>query len=274
MTLLSFAALAAYLVASVAFVLDVWRPNERSMNVAIKALGLGAALQALDFVVGALVFSALPVTGFPRSLALLAWTTALAGLAIIVKFRLPLVGALVAPAVSAALGLACAGSGQNHGALPEALRSAWLPVHVTLAFLGEALFVIAAGVSFLYLIQESRLKAKRPLEIPQSRLPNLEKLDRINYQLLTCGFVLLSLAIVSGAMWAASTWGRFWSWEPVESWSLVLWLLYAALLQSRLAVGLRGRRAARLTIALFAVLLCSYVGINLFNPGKHGGSFG
>ena len=109
---------------------------------------------------------------------------------------------------------------------------------------------------------------------PVGKLPSLEKLDRINYRLPGWGFVLLSLAMVTGAIWAANAWGRFWSWEPRESWSLITWVLYAALLESRLTVGWRGRRAATLTIVVFAVLVGSFVGVSLLYPGKHGGSFG
>jgi cytochrome c-type biogenesis protein CcsB len=160
----------------------------------------------------------------------------------------------------------------RHLALPASLQSAWLPVHVTLAFLGYALFVLAAGVSLVYLVYERRLKSKRLLLATSA--PSLEKLDRINYHLLGWGFLMLTLAIVSGAIWADATWGNFWSWEPQESWSLVIWLLYAALLESRLTVGWRGRRAAALTIVLFSVLVGSFLGVSLVTPGKHGGSFG
>jgi cytochrome c-type biogenesis protein CcsB len=158
--------------------------------------------------------------------------------------------------------------------VPEGLRSAWLPIHVTLAFLGYALFVLAAGVSVVYLVYERRLKTKRLLIPSDERAPSLEKLDRINYRLLGWGFLMLSLAIITGAIWADASWGHFWSWEPQESWSLVIWLLYAALLESRLTAGWRGRRAAALTIVVFTVLLGSFLGVNLVTPGKHGGNFG
>jgi ABC-type transport system involved in cytochrome c biogenesis permease subunit len=80
--------------------------------------------------------------------------------------------------------------------------------------------------------------------------------------------------MVTGAIWAANAWGRFWSWEPIECWTLVTWLLYAGLIESRLAVGWRGRRAATLTIVVVTVLIGSYLGVSLVYPGKHGGSFG
>ena len=183
-------------------------------------------------------------------------------------------GAFVAPGVLATVGTAMLLMRRGRLVIPETLRSAWLPVHVTLAFLGDALFVVAAGVSLAYLVYESRLKSKRPLSAPGQSTPSLEKLDRINYRLLGWGFVMLSLGIVSGAMWADATWGHFWSWEPQESWSLVTWLLYAGLLESRIAAGWRGRRSAALTLAVFVVLLGSFLSVSLLFPGKHGGSFG
>jgi cytochrome c-type biogenesis protein CcsB len=139
---------------------------------------------------------------------------------------------------------------------------------------GYAFFVLAAGVSVVYLVYERRLKAKRALLDADEGAPSLEKLDRLNYHLLGWGFLMLTLAIVSGAIWADATWGHFWSWEPQESWSLVIWLLYAGLLESRLTAGWRGRRVAALTIVVFSVLVGSFVGVNLVAPGKHGGNFG
>ena len=155
----------------------------------------------------------------------------------IARLHARVIGIVIAPAVTIAS--AAAYMLERHGriVLPETLRSGWLPVHVTLALLGYALFLLSAGVSLLYLIYESRLKAKRPLPGPGEWVPSLETLDRINYRLLGWGFAMLSLAIVTGAIWADATWGHFWSWEPQESWSLITWILYAGLLESRLTVG-------------------------------------
>ena len=237
-------------------------------------LGAGAVFQTFDLAIRGLEAGNVPVTNFAQSLSFLAWLIALAGLALIVRFRMAVIGTVVAPVVFVLLVAVAAMTRQGRLAMPTSLRSAWLPVHVTLAFFGDALFVLAAGVSLVYLVYESRLKAKRPLGPRDERAPSLEKLDRINYHLLGWGFLMLSLAIVSGAIWADATWGHFWSWEPQESWSLVIWLLYAALLESRLTAGWRGRRVAALTIVVFTVLVGSFLGVSLINPGKHGGSFG
>ncbi len=241
---------------------------------AVVLLGAGAVLHALDLTSLGLQAGNIPVANFAQSLSFLAWLTALVGIILIVRLRMAVIGAYAAPAVAIALGASSLMLSNGHLVLPDPLRSVWLPIHVTLAILGYALFILAASVSLVYLAYESRLIGTRPLQPANDRMPSLEKLDRINYSLLVWGFVMLSLAIVTGAIWADATWGHFWSWEPKESWSLVIWILYAGLLESRLTVGWRGRRAAALTIVVFAVLVSSFVGVSLIFPGKHGGSFG
>jgi cytochrome c-type biogenesis protein CcsB len=268
------AALACYFFSAVGFVIDRAGFGERYRGATTIPLAGGAGLQTIDLVWRGLQAGNIPVTNFAQSLCFLAWLTALAGLVLIVRFRMPVIGAFVAPIVFVALSVAVATMSQRRLVMPYSLRSAWLPIHVTLAFVGYALFVLAAGVSLVYLIYERRLKAKRPLIPNDERTPSLEKLDRVNYHLLGWGFLMLSLAIITGAIWADATWGHFWSWEPQESWSLVIWLLYAALLESRLTAGWRGRRVAALTIVVFTVLVGSFLGVSLITPGKHGGSFG
>ncbi len=267
-------ALILYVVASAGFWTDRATGRHRWAGYATAALAAGAVLHALDLVARGIQAGNIPVANLGQSLSFLAWLTALAGLAMIVRLRMTVIGSLVAPAVAIASAVAYSTMRRTGLVLPETLRSVWLPIHVTLAFFGYALFVLAAGVSLLYLACESRLKAKRPMDPTDSGLPSLEKLDRINYRLLGMGFIVLSLAIVSGAIWAEATWGQFWSWEPMESWSLVIWALYAGLLEARLTVGWRGRRAAALTIIVFTVLVGSFLGVNLVFPGKHAGSFG
>ncbi len=267
-------ALVCYALAAVGFVWGRAANRPVSSDHAVPLLGAAVLFHTLDLTVGALRAGNIPVTNFAQSLSFLAWLTAIVSFVLIVRMRMQVLGAFVAPGVLAVAGAAMMLGHRGRLVIPESLRSAWLPVHVTLAFLGDALFVVAAGVSLAYLVYESRLKAKRPLMPAGQTAPSLEKLDRINYRLLGWGFVMLSLAIVSGAMWADATWGHFWSWEPQETWSLVTWMLYAALLESRVAAGWRGRRAAALTLAVFTVLVGSFLSVSLVFPGKHGGSFG
>jgi len=267
-------ALICYALSAAAFVAGRRTNRIRLYDQAVPLLGAGALFHTLDLATRAVEAGNIPVTNFAQSLSFLAWLTALMSLAIIVRMRMHVIGAFVAPVVVLAVGVALMLMKRGRFVIPRGLQSAWLPVHVTLAFLGDALFLMAAGVSLVYLVYESRLKRKRPVETGGAPVPSLEKLDRINYRLLGWGFLMLSLAMLSGALWADATWGHFWSWEPQESWSLVTWLLYAGLLESRLTIGWRGRRAAALTLMLFAVLAGSFIGVSFIFPGKHGGSFG
>ncbi len=267
-------AIACYAVGTVGFITDRLSGGRRWTRPATIALAAGAGFQAVDLLVRGMRAGNIPVANFEESLAFFSWLTALAGLVLIVRFRMAVIGALVGSAVTLSAGVAYVTMRHARLVLPEALRSVWLPIHVTLAFLGYAMFALAAVVSLTYLLYESKLKAKRALGPPDAGMPSLEKLDRINYRLLAWGFLMLSAAIITGAIWADSTWGHFWSWDPKESWSLVIWFMYAALLESRLTVGWRGRRAAALTIVVFTLLVGSFVGVSLVFPGKHSGSFG
>ena len=267
-------ALVCYLAAAAGFTLARTSDPDRWTHWGSIALGGGAVVHATVLASSWMRAGNIQVTDLAESISFLAWLTATAALVLIVRWRLAVIGAFIAPLVLLASTISALTMRERSFRMPAALRSAWLPVHVTLAFAGFALFVLAAGVSVVYLAYERRLKTKRPSARTDDRTPSLEKLDRINYRLLVLGFLMLSLAIVSGALWADATWGHFWSWEPQESWSLVVWLMYAALLESRLTAGWRGRRVAALTLVVFTVLIGSFVGVSLVTPGKHGGSFG
>ena len=267
-------ALACYAASSAGFIVDRATGRDRWSGLAAFALAVGALFHALDLIVRGVEAGNFPVANFAESLSFFAWLIALIGLVMIVRLRMGVIGAFVGPIVTVASLIAMLTMQSAQIVLPDTLRSVWLPIHVTLAFLGYSMFALAAAVSLVYLVYESKLKAKRTMRPERSDVPSLEKLDRINYHLLGWGFLMLSLAIISGAIWADASWGHFWNWEPVESWSLLIWILYAGLLESRLTVGWRGRRAAALTIVVFTVLVGTFVTVNLAFPGKHGGSFG
>jgi cytochrome c-type biogenesis protein CcsB len=148
------------------------------------------------------------------------------------------------------------------------LNSFWLPIHVTLAFIGDAMFALAFAAGVMYLIQERQIKSKK-IGPFYYRLPALKVLDDLSYRCLTLGFPLLTLGIITGSVWAESAWGSYWSWDAKETWSLITWFLYAALLHGRLTVGWRGRRAAIFAIVGFAVLVFTFLGVNLLLSGLH-----
>ncbi|OQY20436.1 MAG: c-type cytochrome biogenesis protein CcsB [Desulfobacteraceae bacterium 4572_35.1] len=208
-----------------------------------------------------------PVTNLHESLSFFAWT--LAGTFLVIDRRLRM-AVLAATTSTIVLILMLFGSLMPMGiqSLNPALDSLWLPIHIGLAFLGNAVFTVAFVAGVFYLLQERMLKSKN-FSALYHRLPSLDTLDNINYRCLTLGFPLMTMGIVSGAVWAESAWGTYWSWDPKETWALITWFLYAALLHGRLTTGWRGRRAAILAIVGFVFLLFTFLGVNLLLPGLH-----
>ncbi|MGE0821448.1 MAG: c-type cytochrome biogenesis protein CcsB [Candidatus Binatia bacterium] len=264
------AALLFYLLSTGAFLLPIL-----STRIIPRTVGPGLLFVAFVFHTSAILLRSwsagyIAVTNLYEGVSFLACLTT--GLCLLVQLRTPvaLLGAVVSP-IGFILTLGAFIFYTQARALPPMLQSPWLPVHVTLAFLGYAVFGVAFSASLLYLVQERQLKAKKA-RIIFRRLPSLETLDELNYRSLSWGFPLLTLGILSGAVWAEYAWGQFWVWEPRLVLSVLTWLLYALLLYYRTA-GWRGRRAATLTIVCFAVLLVSFLGVRIL-PGRHGGQFG
>jgi cytochrome c-type biogenesis protein CcsB len=264
--------LVLYFAAAASFIACLISMQERLRTVGPVLLAAAACVHGVEIALRSIAVQHLAIASFDEGLSFLAWTLALTYLVLNRRYPLTVLGAVVAPfAFLLTLVAFVVTSGARE--LPPVLRSAWLPVHVTLAFLGNAVFALAFATSLVYLFEDNRLKAKRPPKL-RRLFPSLEKLDELNYRLLAWGFPFLTLGIVTGAIWAHFAWGQFWSWEARETWSLVTWSLYAMLLHARVTGGWRGRRAATLTILSFGVLVVSFVSANLLFPGRHGGTFG
>jgi cytochrome c-type biogenesis protein CcsB len=208
-----------------------------------------------------------PVTSLFESLSFFAMTIVGVFLVIETRYNLRTLGSFVAPIAFAFSLFAAFLPGEVKELAPQ-LDSWWLPVHVTLLFIGNAVFAVAFGAGIMYLLQEKQVKRKRMGAIFK-RLPSLDILDDINSRCLTVGFPLLTLGIITGSIWAQSAWGSYWSWDPKETWSLITWLLYAALLHARLTAGWRGRKAAIMAIVGFGAVLFTFLGVNLLLPGLH-----
>jgi cytochrome c-type biogenesis protein CcsB len=211
------------------------------------------------------------VTELHEALAVYSWVIVGVYLLVQLKYRLTILGCFVAP-LALLMSLAGIAFGAGGGELPPGLKTYWLPVHVTLAFLGNAVFALAFAVSVMYLVQESRLKSKRTTALHKP-LPSLERLDRLNYIFLVWGFPLMTLGILTGSLWAGVYWGNYWSWDPRQISSTITWLVYGSLLQGRITAGWRGRRAALLTIFGFVVWFGYFLWGDALFPSRHTGSF-
>jgi len=152
--------------------------------------------------------------------------------------------------------------------LMPALQSSWLTYHVTTVMLSYSAFALSFFVSIVYLAKEAVGGDGTRGRLLQA-LPSLDALDFFNYRIVAVGFPLLTLGIFTGAVWAATAWGRPWAFDPKETWSAITWLVYGVYLHTRLMGGWKGRRSAILAIVGFAAVLFTYVGVNYLLPGLH-----
>jgi cytochrome c-type biogenesis protein CcsB len=217
-----------------------------------------------------------PLSNLYESVVFFTWTIILIFGILDLKYKYRIIGAFVVP--FALLGMAWAQLGLPNGIEPlvPALQSNWLLYHVITCFLGYACFAVACGISIMYLIKIGSESADSNAAAGGvvSMFPSARVLDDMNYRSIMIGFPLLTLGIITGAAWANYAWGTYWSWDPKETWSLIVWFVYAAFLHARITRGWVGKRAAWLSIIGFAATIFCYLGVNLFLSGLHsyGGS--
>ena len=178
---------------------------------------------------------------------------------------------------------------QNAAPLVPALRSSWLVMHVSVIMMSYAALLVgsllSAAVLFTQPGQAMELRSssigsgsfqKAGLQtdggtvvLEAAPIALSERLDNLSYRTITVGFLLLTVGIISGAVWANEAWGSWWSWDPKETWALICWLVYAAYLHTRLSRGWQGRRPAWVAVSgLFVISVC-YIGVNLLGIGLH-----
>ncbi len=229
---------------------------------------LGFAAHSLSILHRAIFSGFFPFATPFDGLSFFSWTVV--GLFLLVRYRVssPVLGAFATPLASVILLYGSRFSYQTQAPLLPVMVSLWLPVHVVLAVAGHGVFALMAVGGLMYLWQERLIKRKRINRLHRL-LPSLETLDTMNRHGLAFGFFLLTLGIITGAMWAGSAWGSYWSWDPKETASLVTWFAYAAMVHQRLVLGWRGRRAAWLAIFGFGLVMCTFLGVSTLLEGHH-----
>jgi len=181
-------------------------------------------------------------------------------------------GVLVTAACLLTLGVAVLLLYTDSPQLVPALRSYWLIIHVTAAIISSGAFAFGAAVTALYLVAD---RAERNPERAgvgawiAARTPDSATLDGLAYKVNAFVFPLWTFAVIAGAIWAEDAWGRYWGWDPKETWAFITWVVYAAYLHARATAGWRGRKAAALGLLGFACFLINYFGVNFFADGLH-----
>ena len=152
--------------------------------------------------------------------------------------------------------------------LVPALKSPWLLIHVLAAIISGGIFLLANSIAGAYLILEKieRGKGRGPWA---SRLPSLDTLDQLTYRLIALVFPIWTFSIIAGAIWAEAAWGRYWGWDPKETWAFITWVAYAAYLHARVTAGWKGKKAAWLCLIAGSTFLFNYVYVNIWGTGKH-----
>jgi cytochrome c-type biogenesis protein CcsB len=241
-----------------------------------------------------------PISNLYESLCFLAWACTLTQLLVERSWPSPLV-----PAAATPMALGCVAFAsfalpdrlQEASPLVPALRSSWLVMHVSVIMVSYAALLVGSLLSLAVLFtdrgnalelrsssigsggyRQARLAAvgegsdgtaAPALQLSSVAIPVVEQLDSLSYRTITVGFLLLSVGLVSGAVWANEAWGSWWSWDPKETWALICWLVYAAYLHTRLIRGWQGRKPALVAAAGLVVIVVCYIGVNLLGIGLH-----
>jgi cytochrome c-type biogenesis protein CcsB len=234
-----------------------------------------------------------PISNLYESLCFLAWGCTMTQLLVERSWPSPLV-----PAAATPIGLGCVAFAsfalpdqlQQASPLVPALRSSWLVMHVSVIMLSYAALLVGSllSVAVLFTDRDQALELRSSsigsggyrqaalagdgsgtLSLQSTTFRISEQLDSLSYRTITVGFLLLSVGLVSGAVWANEAWGSWWSWDPKETWALICWLVYAAYLHTRLIRGWQGRRPALVASAGLVVIAVCYIGVNLLGIGLH-----
>lgn len=201
-----------------------------------------------------------PLASMHEYASIMSWMAAGSLAVLIIQTRRFELGSFISPLVIAIMAIASLLPTKINEQLVPALQSYWLHIHVSMAALSEGAFAVSCGLAIYYLIKERRA-GTTPAE--------LARLDLLNHRAISIAYPLFTLgALFAGAIWAYSAWGTFWSWDPKEVGSWIIWLFYTGYLHARYKRNWQGRRAAILAIIGFVMIILSFLG-NLFLGGQH-----
>ncbi len=256
-----------YFAGFIAFTIFLAYDKKPVTNAGTIFMAAGFILQSVAIVLRWRLAGHPPFTNMYEYMNVMAWMAVATFMFIMYRYKKPIVGSFVAPVTFILIVSASLLPKDISQQLMPALQDIWLTIHVSLAAVGEGAFAVAFGISVMYLIVEKKHSAGSGDFL--KRLPALENLDIINYKAISLGFPLFTVgALFAGAIWANKAWGAFWSWDPKEVGSLIIWIFYVLYLHARFQRGWRGRRAAWMSIIGFIMVLLSFFG-NIFLGGQH-----
>lgn len=259
-TVLYFSGMAGYL-------LFLFKQKEGYQKTAFSLVSAAVVCHFVSLAVYTLASGHAPVQNLPQSLSIAAFAVGCMFVFVQYRFDLKILGVFASILLSVIM--------MAVWLLPDApvekntaLKGVWFYLHIIMVFAGDAALALACGSGILYLLQEKAIKTKKP-GFFFKRLPSLDFLDNVGYTCMTTGFALLTIGLVTGFIYAKAIWGKFWSWDPKEVFSVGTWMTYAVLLHLRFYSGWRGRKSAIMTIAGFIIIVFTFLGVNMLLGGHH-----
>lgn len=255
-----------YLAAALCYVFQTVRGCGRPGKAATVILSSGWTMHTAALIVRTMAASRPPFLNLYEYVLSLTWGAVLVYLVVEFAIKSRQLGAFLVPLVTLFAYMATRLPTEVNPTMP-ALRSAWRVPHIATAILAYAAFALAFGISIMYIIRERA--DRNPGSFWAYRLPSTKTLDQLIYRVLAFGFLMQTALLITGAIWAQFAWGRYWGWDPKETWALITWLIYAAYLHMRVTRGWRGRRSAVVCIVGFIATMFTLFGVSLLLPGLH-----
>jgi cytochrome c-type biogenesis protein CcsB len=255
----------AYLLSAIAFIAAFIFSKDKISKVGVWLSMLAIVLNGISLIARWISSGHPPLTGTYETLSLFSFFIGVVFIFIVKKkvVKAGVLGVSILPLIMVFVLVALINYSEA-GVLAVSLRSIWLFIHVPIAIFSYALFGVAAVCGVLFLLKSR----KQGEESKTERTHDLSVIDKVVYRSVAGGFILLTIAIVTGAVWAESAWGSYWSWDPKETWSLITWFVYAIFLHTRLVKGWKGKKAAVIAIIGFVAVIFTYFGVNLIG-GLH-----
>jgi len=244
-------------------------PGRKLANVAMSLTWLATGLLTVALVLRGIWAGRVPWGNMYEFSISSAWGVLVVFLAMSTRRDLRWLGLFVVAPALLTLGLAVTVLYTEAAQLVPALKSYWLIIHVSAAIVCAGAFTVAASSAGLSLIQSRRERSGKTWHGPMAQVPSAEKLQTFTSRLIAFSFPLWTFSVIAGAIWAENAWGRYWGWDPKETWALITWLVYAAYLHARSTAGWRGDKASWIAILGLVTFLINYFGVNIFVNSLH-----
>jgi cytochrome c-type biogenesis protein CcsB len=255
-----------------------WRasgaPASRWAQAGVALIVLGMVSQIIGIVTRGMSEHRIPWGNMYEFITAFTCAAVLAFLVVLIRYRVYSLGLFVMAPIVIALGLCATVLYTAEGPLVPALHSYWIAIHVTAMIVAIGSYIVAAVMTVMYLVADRYVQrhgegAQEGFGAVLARLPSREALDRMSYRTVVFAFPVWTFAVIAGAIWADQAWGRYWGWDPKETWSFITWVVYAGYLHARATAGWRGRKAGYIHLVAFVCLLFNLVGVNLWITGLH-----